>query len=67
MIGCNDGGGNRAVGDLARAEGVYGETPGPAFLWEKPASVRFRCGESSELSIFKRPPTAMEPHSPTSK
>lgn len=31
-----------------------------AFLWENPASVRFRCGESSELSIFKRPRTVTE-------
>jgi Glyoxalase/Bleomycin resistance protein/Dioxygenase superfamily. len=48
------------VTDLARAKGFYGETLGLLFLWENPASVRFRCGDSSELSIFKRPPTATE-------
>jgi hypothetical protein len=31
-----------------------------AFLWETPASVRFRCGDSSELSIFKRSPIVTE-------
>jgi catechol 2,3-dioxygenase-like lactoylglutathione lyase family enzyme len=48
------------VTDLARAKDFYGETLGLAFLWENPASVRFRCGEGSELSIFKRPPTVTE-------
>jgi catechol 2,3-dioxygenase-like lactoylglutathione lyase family enzyme len=48
------------VTDLARAKDFYGETLGLTFLWENAASVRFRCGESSELSIFKRPPTATE-------
>jgi catechol 2,3-dioxygenase-like lactoylglutathione lyase family enzyme len=48
------------VTDLEAAKKFYGETLGLTFLWENPASVRFRCGESSELSIFKRPPTATE-------
>jgi catechol 2,3-dioxygenase-like lactoylglutathione lyase family enzyme len=48
------------VTDLARAKEFYGETLGLTFLWENPVGVRFRCGESSELSIFKRPPTVTE-------
>ena len=48
------------VTDLERAKVFYGETLGLEVLWENPASVRFRCGESSELSIFKRPPTTTE-------
>jgi len=48
------------VTDLARAKAFYGDTLGLAFQWENPVSVRFRCGEGSELSIFKRPPTVTE-------
>lgn len=48
------------VGDIARAKAFYGETLGLTFLWEGPVSVRFRCGDASELSIFKRPPTVTE-------
>jgi Glyoxalase/Bleomycin resistance protein/Dioxygenase superfamily. len=48
------------VTDLAPAKVFYGETLGLTYLWENPVSVRFRCGESSELSIFKRPPTVTE-------
>jgi catechol 2,3-dioxygenase-like lactoylglutathione lyase family enzyme len=48
------------VTDLERAKTFYGETLGLTFLWENPASVRFRCGEASELSIFKRSPTATD-------
>lgn len=48
------------VTDLARSKAFYGETLGLAFLWENPFSVRFRCGDNSELSIFKRPPTVTE-------
>lgn len=48
------------VTDLARAKAFYGETLGFAFLWENPVSARYRCGAGSELSIFKRPPTATE-------
>lgn len=43
------------VTDLDRAKHFYGEILGLTQLWENPASVRFRCGEYSELSIFKRP------------
>jgi len=48
------------VTDLERAKDFYMETLGLTFLWENPASVRFRCGDASELSIFRRPPTATE-------
>ena len=46
------------ITDIERAKAFYGETLGLEFLWENPVSVRFRCGDSSELSIFKRPPIA---------
>jgi len=48
------------VDDLQRAKAFYGQTLGLTFLWENPASVRFRCGDGSELSIFKRPRTVTE-------
>jgi catechol 2,3-dioxygenase-like lactoylglutathione lyase family enzyme len=44
------------VTDLDQAKRFYGETLGLTALWENPASVRYRCGEHSELSIFKRSP-----------
>jgi catechol 2,3-dioxygenase-like lactoylglutathione lyase family enzyme len=43
------------VTDLDRAKRFYGETLGLELLWENPASARFRCGEASELSVFRRP------------
>ena len=48
------------VTDLERSKDFYGRLLGLAVLWENPVSVRFRCGEVSELSIFKRPATATE-------
>ena len=48
------------VSDLERAKAFYGETLGLTMLWENPASVRFRCGEASELSTFRRPGTVTE-------
>ena len=48
------------VTDLERAKAFYGETLGLTFLWETPAGARFRCGEVSEISLFKRPPTTTE-------
>ena len=48
------------VTDLERAKQFYGETLGLTFLWETPVAVRFQCGEASELSVFKRPPTTTE-------
>ena len=44
------------VTDLPRAKEFYGETLGLTVLWETPAGVRYRVGESSELSTFSRPP-----------
>ncbi len=48
------------VSDLERSKAFYGGQLGLTFLWENPASVRFRCGDGSELSIFRRPATATE-------
>jgi len=48
------------VTDLETAKAFYGGTLGLTFLWENAVSVRFRCGDVSELSIFKRPPIATE-------
>jgi catechol 2,3-dioxygenase-like lactoylglutathione lyase family enzyme len=43
------------VADLEQAKEFYQETLGLTPLWENPASVRFRVGDHSELSVFKRP------------
>jgi catechol 2,3-dioxygenase-like lactoylglutathione lyase family enzyme len=43
------------VSDLERSRAFYQDALGLALLWESPASVRFRCGDVSELSIFRRP------------
>jgi catechol 2,3-dioxygenase-like lactoylglutathione lyase family enzyme len=43
------------VSDLERSRAFYGETLGLTQLWDNPASIRFRCGDTSELSIFRRP------------
>jgi len=48
------------VTDLERAKTFYAETLGLTLLWETPVAVRFRCGEVSEVSVFKRPPTTTE-------
>ena len=48
------------VGDLDRARAFYGETLGLTLLWENSASIRFRCGDASELSTFRRPSTVTE-------
>ena len=48
------------VSDLEQAKAFYGGKLGLTLLWETPASVRFRCGASSELSTFKRPGLATE-------
>ena len=48
------------VTDLERAKAFYRDTLGLELLWENPASARFRCGEVSELSVFKRPATSSE-------
>ena len=48
------------VTDLDRAKEFYGGTLGLKMLWENPASVRYRCGDVSEISVFKRPPVERE-------
>ena len=48
------------VTDLEIAKDFYGGPLGLTLLWENPVSARFRCGDVSELSIFKRPATATE-------
>ena len=48
------------VTDLERAKEFYGGVLGLTFLWETPVGVRYRCGPVSEISVFKRPPTATE-------
>jgi catechol 2,3-dioxygenase-like lactoylglutathione lyase family enzyme len=45
------------VSDLERSRAFYRDTLGLTVLFENPASVRLRCGEASELSIFRRPGT----------
>jgi catechol 2,3-dioxygenase-like lactoylglutathione lyase family enzyme len=45
------------VSDLEPARAFYGGVLGLTQLWENPASIRFRCGEVSELSVFRRPGT----------
>ena len=48
------------VTDLEQAKDFYGGTLGLTVLSESPASIRFRCGDVSELSTFKRPPVTTE-------
>ena len=48
------------VTDLDRAKAFYGDTLGLTFLWETPVAVRYRCGEASQISVFKRPPVETE-------
>ena len=48
------------VTDLDRAKEFYGGTLGLEMLWENPASVRYRCGDVSEISVFQRPPVERE-------
>jgi catechol 2,3-dioxygenase-like lactoylglutathione lyase family enzyme len=43
------------VSDLEKARVFYGGTLGLDLLWENPASIRFRAGPTSEISIFRRP------------
>jgi catechol 2,3-dioxygenase-like lactoylglutathione lyase family enzyme len=48
------------VTDLDRAKRFYGETLGLAFLWENPASARFRCGGGTQVSVFRRAPSTAD-------
>jgi catechol 2,3-dioxygenase-like lactoylglutathione lyase family enzyme len=43
------------VSDLERSKSFYADVLGLAVLWESPASIRLRCGDHSEISIFRRP------------
>jgi catechol 2,3-dioxygenase-like lactoylglutathione lyase family enzyme len=47
------------VTDLERAKAFYGDKLGLEVLFETPASVRYRIGES-QLSVFKRGPVTTE-------
>ncbi|MGZ4741773.1 MAG: VOC family protein [Oryzihumus sp.] len=48
------------VTDLDRAKAFYADVLGLTFLWETPVGVRLRCGDVSEVSLFKRPPVTTE-------
>jgi catechol 2,3-dioxygenase-like lactoylglutathione lyase family enzyme len=48
------------VTDLERSKAFYGETLGLTFLWDNPASVRFGCGDGTQLSIFRRGPSTAD-------
>ena len=43
------------VSDLERSRAFYGGTLALTRLWDSPASIRYRVGDVSELSIFRRP------------
>src|SRR5258708_5289684 len=45
------------VTDLDRSKRFYQETLGLKSLWENPASVRFGCGDGTQISIFRRGPS----------
>ncbi len=48
------------VTDLERSRAFYAGALGLEVLWENPVSIRLRCGEQSEVSIFRRPATVTE-------
>ncbi len=48
------------VTDLDRARSFYTNTLGLTALWDNPASVRFGCGDGTELSIFRRGPSTAD-------
>jgi len=48
------------VTDIERAKAFYGETLGLNSFGRTRSRSASRCGDSSELSIFKRPPIATE-------
>ena len=45
------------VSDLEQARGFYGNVLGLTQLWDNPASIRYRVGAVSEISVFRRPGT----------
>jgi catechol 2,3-dioxygenase-like lactoylglutathione lyase family enzyme len=48
------------VTDLERSRRFYEDTLGLAVLWDNPASVRFGCGDGTQLSIFRRGPSTAD-------
>jgi len=46
--------------DLERAREFYGGKLGLKQLSESPAAILFRCGDASEMSVFKRPGVTTE-------
>ena len=48
------------VTDLERSRHFYEDTLGLAVLWDNPASVRFGCGDGTQLSIFRRGPSTAD-------
>ena len=48
------------VTDLERSRDFYAGVLGLEVLWENPVSIRLRCGDQSEVSIFRRPATVTE-------
>jgi len=48
------------VTDLGRSRHFYEDTLGLQVLWDNPASVRFGCGEGTQLSIFRRGPSTAD-------
>lgn len=48
------------VTDLDRAKQFYGEVLGLTLLWENPASVRYGCGDGTQLSVFRRGPSTAD-------
>ena len=45
------------VSDLERSKAFYGDILGLTPLGENPASIQYGCGDTSQLSIFRRPGT----------
>jgi len=45
------------VSDLEQARAFYGDVLGLTQLWDNPASIRYRVGAVSEISVFRRPGT----------
>ncbi len=48
------------VTDLERSRTFYAQTLGLTPLWDNPVSVRFGCGDGTELSIFRRGPSTAD-------
>src|SRR6478736_5426233 len=48
------------ITDVDRAKAFYTDVLGLTLLSETPVGVRLRCGDVSEVSLFKRPPVSSE-------